>query len=498
MTRTRIVAAGLAVALAVGLYLIPLPTRGLLGPDEPRYASIAREMAESGDLVTPRLWGEPWFEKPVMLFWLGAGGHVAGIGAYTRLPVVLLCLAFLGFFWHRVRREYGSQTAFDATGILATCGGWVGFSDAGVFDAPLTVFVSAALLCLLPWARNPERSANGAISSFGALLGLAVLTKGLVAPVIAAFAVLPVVLARPRRALALLGVRALLPFLGVCLPWYVACYVTNGPVFIEEFIVRHHWDRFLSSSLQHVQPWWFYGPVLVMLLLPWSPLLVSLRRDALWAHSQRRFLTCWAAGQIVFFSVAVNKLPAYVLPALPPLAILMAVRWTSAPARRLLVVVACILVLVPLAGAILPPALADGVIRAWQGLDPGQAMQGVLVGVALAAVACLAALRVRRTWAIPAISGVVALALMVVKFQAYPAASEAAGTREFFARNQSRLQEACVGQVRRHTDYGIRHYGRNLIPLCTTEPRKFRIEGDPPRLLPNEAVSPSGNAREPR
>ena len=486
MTRKRTAAAATVASLAVALYLLPVSKRGLIGPDEPRYASIARHMAESGNLVTPNLWGEAWFEKPAMLFWLGAAGHAAGLEAYTRLPVGLLCLAFLGFFHWRLRREFDGGTAAAATCILATSAGWVAYSDAGVFDAPLTVFVSAALVCLLPWARNSEQPDKRGIPWFGALLGLGVLSKGLVGPIVALLAVLPVVLPRPRRALDLLGARALIPFFAVCLPWYAACYLQNGPVFVEEFLVRHHWDRFFSSSLQHVQPWWFFAPVLLVFLLPWTPLLVGLRGDSLWRDDMQRFLTCWAFGPLAFFSIAVNKLPAYILPVLPPLAVLLAVQWKSAPRRSLLVAASCTLAMAPLAGTLLPPGLADGITRALRDLGAGDAVQGLVTGLALTGLAVLAALRARGPWTLPAVASVAALALSLVKFQAFPAASEAAGTREFVARNQSRIPEACVGQVRRHTDYGLRHYSRDAIPSCAAEARRFRIEGDPPRIVPND------------
>jgi len=177
-------------ALAIALYLLPIGDRGLIGPDEPRYASISREMAESGDWVTPRLWGEAWFEKPAMLFWMGGLGYAAGLESYTRVPVALLSLGFLAFFFWRVRAHFDAETAVTATCLLATSTGWIAYSDAGVFDAPLTAFTSGALLCLLPWASAQGRSGRAEIAAFGALLGLGVLSKGLVALVVAAIAAL--------------------------------------------------------------------------------------------------------------------------------------------------------------------------------------------------------------------------------------------------------------------------------------------------------------------
>src|SRR5688572_16556410 len=98
----------------------------MLGPDEPRYASIGREMARSGDWVTPRLWGEPWFEKPPLLYWMIAAGYRSGLSgeAAVRAPVALMSAGFLFLFFHRLRREFGEKAALYASAILATSAGW--------------------------------------------------------------------------------------------------------------------------------------------------------------------------------------------------------------------------------------------------------------------------------------------------------------------------------------------------------------------------------------
>ena len=485
MTRTR--AIGLAAAsLVAAVYLLPIPERGLVGPDEPRYASVARSMAESGDWITPVLWGEPWFEKPALLFWLGGLAHKAGIEAYTRVPVALLSLAFLIYFFRTTREEFDGPTAANATAILATSAGWVAYSDAGVFDAPVAVFTSAALLALVPWVRNPDSpDAHRSTSVFGALLGLAVLSKGLVGPVIAALALVPVLYTQPRRALELFAPRALLPFGAVCLPWYLACYWRNGSVFAEEFIMRHHWDRFFSPALQHEQPIWFFAPVLVGFMLPWTPLLFGLRRETLWSKPLFRFLSAWTVLPFVFFSVSVNKLPGYILPVLPPLAVLLAVQWRRTPRKSYLYASAGALLLVPLAGALLPAALADGITRAWAGLSVGDVFLGIGgASILMAALSVGLALKVDPRWAVTAVGLPAAIALAMLKFQVYPSASEVAGTREFVEQAATRIEEACIGDVRRHVAYGIRHYSMDATPLCDSEPRRFRIEGDPPRVEP--------------
>src|ERR1700757_3741321 len=101
---------------------------GVIGPDEPRYAAIAREMARSGDWITPRLWGQPWFEKPALLYWMIASGFRLGLGPELapRLPVAALAVVFLGFYWWVLRREFGCRAAWFAVLILGTSAGWVG------------------------------------------------------------------------------------------------------------------------------------------------------------------------------------------------------------------------------------------------------------------------------------------------------------------------------------------------------------------------------------
>lgn len=483
MSKARFAAVVAGALLTAALYFLPIPQRGLVGPDEPRYASIARHMAESGDWVTPTLWGEPWFEKPALLFWLGGMGVRAGLEAFTRIPVALLCLAFLAYLHWRLRERFDAAVATAAACILGTSAGWVAFSDAGVFDAPLTVFTGAALLALLPWVEDPDAApARRGVAAFGAFLGLAVLSKGLVGPVVAALAVAPAVLARPRRALDLLGPRALGPFAAVCLPWYLLCYLRNGRIFVDEFLVRHHWERFVSPSLQHEQPAWFFLPVLLAFALPWTPLLFGLRRADLWGSPLLRFLSAWAFLPVAFFSASVNKLPAYILPCLPPLAILLAIQWHRRPKRGYLVGGALTLLLVPLAGALLPEALADGVTRAWAGLEPADLVASVAWGAAAAGIAGVAALKAGRKWAVPGVAAVAALALALLKLETYPAASDLAGTREFVEGNRGRIASACLGDVRRHAAYGIRHYSRDGVPPCAESPRPLRIEGDPPRV----------------
>ena len=142
-------------------------------------------MAHSGDWVTPRLWGEPWFEKPALLYWLVGAAYGAGFNDdwAPRLGVALVSLAFLFFYYTQMRREFGDGAALYSSVILATSAGWFAFSQVGVTDLPMAAAFGASLLLALRWVRSGGR--RGLLLA-GVFLGFAVLAKGLVPIVLAA------------------------------------------------------------------------------------------------------------------------------------------------------------------------------------------------------------------------------------------------------------------------------------------------------------------------
>ena len=290
------------------LFFYGLTTAGLLSADEPRYAAIGLEMASSGDWITPRLWGEPWFEKPPLLYWMIALGFKAGLSEdlAPRLPIALLSAGFILLFFYRIRREFGERAALYASAILATSAGWLAYSHVAVTDIPLATTFSAALLLCLPWVRSGGRRG---LFVAGILLGLAMLAKGLV-PLVLIAPLLWIAGRRWPNLLILAGAA-----LAVAAPWFVLCYLRNGDAFVDEFIWKHHFGRFFSPELQHVQPWWFYIPVLIGLLFPWCPMLAIAPHYT--QDNRRKLLLAVAGFGFVFFSAAANKLPGYLLPLLP-------------------------------------------------------------------------------------------------------------------------------------------------------------------------------------
>ncbi|MGH9612166.1 MAG: glycosyltransferase family 39 protein, partial [Bryobacteraceae bacterium] len=184
----------------------------------------------------------------------------------ARLPLALISLAFLWFFYRTLAREFSPRVALAATGILATSGGWVAYSFVSVTDLPMSTALGAAMLIgVFGPSAIPSRARSPKVLGVwaGLFLGLAVLAKGFVPLVLIA----PVLLVARRMRIAMLASCVV-----IAAPWYVLCELRNGPAFWNEFFWKHHVDRFLHPTLDHPQPWWFYLPVLLAGLFPWTPL----------------------------------------------------------------------------------------------------------------------------------------------------------------------------------------------------------------------------------
>ena len=464
----RVAAVLAACAAGYLLFFYGLTGVGLLGPDEPRYAAIGREMARSGDWITPRLWGDAWFEKPPLLYWMEAVGFGAGLGeeAAPRLPSALISAGFLLFFWLLLRREFGERAALFSTAILATSAGWIAFSRIGVTDLPMAAAFSAAMLLSLRWVDQGDRRL---LPAAAALLGLAVLAKGLVPLVLA----VPLFWAARKHWRDALRPGPLLAFFAVAAPWYIAVSVRHGSGFVDEFFLRHHFERFAGDALKHVQPFWFYVPVFVALLFPWSPLIALLFRRKLYEDPRMRFLLVWTAFGFLFFSAASNKLPGYLLPLLPAAAALLGTRLAQLPRPWLLVSCAALLMVMPVAAAILPEALSRGIthvgatLPAWPAFLPFAA-----VGAAVWALIR----RGRAEWALVTIAASTVLSALWLQQATFPALDQIVSARSAWREIAARRDEACVGDVNRKWRYNLNYYSEVPLPDCRAVPRPIRIE----------------------
>lgn len=332
----------LIVATLCICYFSHLGALGLVGPDEPRYAWIARAMAESGDWVTPRLYGQPWFEKPVLYYWGAAlSFKLFGVSeAAARLPsAISALLATLSLAWLALR-VYGAPTARWFLLLLPCSVAMIGFSHSAATDMPFSSMLTIAMVSaavVLRLTRNEHtpvlpRTPWLSLLLFGFFLGLAVLAKGPAALILCGGAIFfwGSFTKRWRDLLRLLHPLAIAAFCGIALPWYILCTRRN-PDFFRMFIIEHNVKRYLTTEFQHIQPFWFYAPVLLVALLPWTAMLlwsavVGVRR---WTRTRRvqdstAFLICWAVFCVAFFSTSHSKLPGYILPAVPAVGLLMA------------------------------------------------------------------------------------------------------------------------------------------------------------------------------
>jgi 4-amino-4-deoxy-L-arabinose transferase len=466
----------IALPLAWLLYFFRLDAVGLVGPDEPRYASIGREMARSGDWITPRLWGSPWFEKPALLYWMSGAAFRLGVGPdlAPRLPVALMASAFLVFYWWILAREFGCRAAWLATLILGTSAGWIVFSQTGTPDLPVTATFSTAMLLALPWiARRETRW----LPLASAMLGLAVLAKSLPPLVLAA----PVAL-RWRWWRDLARWRVVLPLVIVAAPWHVLCYFRNGRSFLDTLFVEHQFGRFTSGALMHTQPLWYYVPVLAGLLMPWTPAVAALARRGWYGDARRQFLLAWFLFGLVLFSISVNKLPGYVLPLLPAIAALMAVAFDEAEhAGAWLAGCAVALVAFPLAAPILPDAVANGLSRAPR---PSLHWTWLLPALAAAAVWMLES-RGRRIAGTALIAVGAAIGMVYIKLVAAPELNRVASARQLWQEIRDRAGEICVGEIDRKWRYGLNYYSVVPLPDCSQNRMPFRLTESgsaPPRL----------------
>jgi 4-amino-4-deoxy-L-arabinose transferase-like glycosyltransferase len=316
----------LAALWLAGNHFLPL-----LDPDEGRYAEIPREMAASGDWLTPRLNDLKYFEKPPLQYWATAALYeVFGVNSWSArawtLLLSFLCMP-LTFAW--VRRFYGTPAASAALAVLATSPLFLLIGHLNLLDGAFTFWLSATVFgfATAQMQTPGARAERNWMLLTWAMAALAVLSKGIVVPVLAGLTLVAYSLIernwRPWTRLHL--VYGLPLFLVIVAPWFVLVQQSN-PEFARFFFLHEHFERFLTTVHEHGEPWWFFLPILGLSLLPWLGMAIPAMRLA-WQDNATgenfrplRFLAIYAAVVLGFFSLSQSKLPSYILPMLPPLA----------------------------------------------------------------------------------------------------------------------------------------------------------------------------------
>ena len=322
--------------LLAGLtFLVGLGAPAITDSDEAFYAEAAREMVESGDWLTPHYNYEPRFQKPVLYYWVTAATFaVTGPGERAaRLWAALSGVGLVFVTAGLARRWYDDDTALLAGAVVATSFGYVALGRMSLPDLPLalsvTTTIATSLIAIGDRVPRPRQWLLAAAVS--AALGF--LTKGPLAVVLPAAVVLPILMierrvSRVRAADVLVAAAA---FTALAAPWYLAMWWRHGTPYLDSFFVGDNLARFATDRFNEPRPWWYYGPVIVGGVVPWAPYLLlglgaTLRvltlRGGLGSLETR--LALWMVLPLALFTLSVGKQPRYVLPLLPPIAILIA------------------------------------------------------------------------------------------------------------------------------------------------------------------------------
>jgi 4-amino-4-deoxy-L-arabinose transferase-like glycosyltransferase len=343
--RSRLTTALFAIVIVL-VYLSGL-TLPLLGPDEPRYAQVAREMFERDDWVTPTLGGFNWFEKPALLYWLEiVWYHVFGVTEFAaRFGSALFGLGTIASLWllgRAIEKRHAELNGLaDLSALIAaTTAGMIAFSHGATFDIIVTFPMTAAMVCFLCFdlTEREGRMSLTPLAGFYFFCGLALLAKGLIG-VLFPFAIISVYYAAslrlPSKTFVLSLIWGGLITAAVAATWYVPMYLRHGYAFIDEFFIQHHFQRFTSNKYKHPQPFHFFFWVLPLMTIPWLPFFLVGLWSSVKSLAKRSgpdgrnrltfspspvisFAVSWLLVPLLFFSFSGSKLPGYILPALPP------------------------------------------------------------------------------------------------------------------------------------------------------------------------------------
>jgi 4-amino-4-deoxy-L-arabinose transferase-like glycosyltransferase len=332
----------ITLVLLAGLtFFAGLGRPAITDSDEAYYAQAAREMLDGGDWLTPRFNGEDRWNKPVLYYWLTAAAYaLAGPTEWAaRFWSAASGLGLVLLTWSIGRRLTGrADAAWLAGAIVATCFGYFALARSALPDLPLACFTTLTI-----WASLRATASAGlapatrpgrwwGVAGLAAALGF--LVKGPVALAVPGLVLVPAWW-RERRLRLLVSPGAALAvaiFSLVGLPWYLVMGIEHGGAWMESFFIGDNLERFTSTRFNEPRPLWFYLPVVLGGLLPWTPYLAlllpraaaGLVRGARTTSKADWLLACWTVMPLLFFTLSIGKQPRYVLPLLPPLAIAIA------------------------------------------------------------------------------------------------------------------------------------------------------------------------------
>jgi 4-amino-4-deoxy-L-arabinose transferase-like glycosyltransferase len=476
-----------------------LEYRKLVRPDEGRYAEIPREMVATGDWLTPRLNGIKYFEKPPLQYWATAGAYTL-FGEHqwsARLWPALsgfLGVLLVGF---GATRLFGAEAGAYAALVLASSLLYVLIAHVNTLDMGVTVLMTGGLVGFLLAQRAQVSAAENRrwMLLAWAMLALAVLSKGLMGLVLpAATLTLYIIVQRDWALLRRLHLgKGIALFLLIAAPWFIWVSIAN-PEFARFFFVHEHVERFLTTTHRRDQPAWYFIPILLAGTLPWTVTMLDALARA-WppaapaaAFQPRRFLLIWTVFIYLFFSVSSSKLPSYILPIFPALALLAGERITTMPARLLfkqLIAVA----LVALACLLLAPftvrLASDEVPYALYAAYSHWLIAAAAVLTAGSALALYCALRQRVATAVVglALSGLIAAQLALTGHEALaPASSSYYLVRTIQPYLKPGVPFYSVGTYEQTLPFYIK---RPVTLVAFLDEMEFGVRQEPQRWLPD-------------
>jgi 4-amino-4-deoxy-L-arabinose transferase-like glycosyltransferase len=313
-----------------------------IGPDEPRYAQVAREMFLRRDWITPTLGGYLWFEKPALLYWLAiVAFKLFGVSEWSARAVGAICglLTVSAVYWIGTRTSDKNQQAgaigFWSALVAGTSAGLIAFSRAVSFDIVVTMTIAWALAFFFAAELEvDDRLRRRWLVGLYFAIGLSLVAKGLVGFVIPIGVIGVYYTLRgkaPARDLRLSALWGIPLTMIVAATWYGPMFWKHGILFFDEFIIKHHFERFATNKYHHPGRIYYYLLILPLLALPWSALLVDgllQARKTFWKGSDdsvcrlQTFALAWILLPLIFFSLSSSKLPGYILPVLPAVALL--------------------------------------------------------------------------------------------------------------------------------------------------------------------------------
>lgn len=333
------------LAAFFAIWFSNLEYRKLVRPDEGRYAEIPREMVASGDWTTPRLNGVKYFEKPALQYWATAAAYTAFGEHHWTARLWPALTGFLGILLvgFTGRKLFGNNAGLYAAAVLGSSLLYVLIGHLNTLDMGVSFFMGLGLCGFLLAQRSnvPARENRLWMHITWAALAFSVLSKGLIGLVLpGAVLVLYTLIQRDWRLWTRLHmVTGLLLFFAIATPWFVLVSKAN-PEFFHFFFIHEHFERFLTKVHGRYQPWYYFVPILLAGMLPWMvPMFDALVRawktDGKRSFQPKRFLLIWSVFIYFFFSISDSKLPSYLLPIFPALALLIGERLTKVSGRAL-------------------------------------------------------------------------------------------------------------------------------------------------------------------